>query len=191
MRPGQPRLAPLPENEWNPEARGLLERLRPGGKGPVFHIFATLARHPDLLKRWLVFGTHVLVQSTLPAREREILILRIGWRCRSEYEWAQHRVIGREAGLTDAEIERIADGPAAPGWSALDATLLRAADELHDDACLSDATWRALAAHYDERQLLDLLFTVGQYTLVSMLLNSLGVPLDPGLQGFSKQPPAG
>jgi alkylhydroperoxidase family enzyme len=165
--------------------------MRPGGTGPVFHIFTTLARHPDLLKRWLVFGNHVLVQSSLPAREREILILRTGWRCRSEYEWAQHRVIGRAAGLSDAEIEGIAAGTEAPGWSDADRLLLRAADELHDDACLSDPTWRALAARYDDRQLLDLIFTVGQYTLVSMALNSLGVPLDPGLPGFSKQPPAG
>jgi alkylhydroperoxidase family enzyme len=190
MRTGPPRLAPLPESAWSDDARALLERLRPGGQGPVLHIFATLARHPDLLKRWLVFGTHVLVQSTLPAREREILILRTGWRCRSEYEWAQHRVIGRAAGLTDAEIERIAEGPGAAGWSDLDASLLRAADELHDDQCLTDATWRALGEHYDERQLLDLIFSVGQYTLVSMLLNSVRVPLDPGLEGFTRRPEA-
>jgi alkylhydroperoxidase family enzyme len=142
--------------------------------------------HPGLLKRWLVFGTHVLVKSTLPARERELLILRVGWRRRCEYEFGQHVAIGRTAGLSDAEIERVTQGPDAPGWSELERALLRAADELVDDAFLSDQTWRALAAHYDTRQLIDLVFTVGQYDLVSMALNTLGVQLDEGVPRFPR-----
>jgi alkylhydroperoxidase family enzyme len=150
----------------------------------VLNIFRTLAHHPKLLKRWTVFGNHVLFKSTLPPRERELIILRIGWLCRSEYEFGQHTRIGRQAGLTEEEICRIAIGPDAKGWSESDADLLRATDELHHDSRVSDATWKRLAARWNTQQMLDILFAVGQYTLVSMVLNSAGVQLDPGVDGF-------
>jgi len=114
------------------------------------------------------------------------LILRIGWLCRAEYEWSQHVVIGRAVGLSDAEIDRIGDGPDAPGWSADDAALLRAVDELHADACIADATWQALAGRFSTQQIMDVIFTVGQYALVSMALNSLGVQLDEGLPAMRR-----
>ncbi len=151
------------------------------GDGQILNIFATLAHHPKLLKRWMVFGAHVLAKSTLAARERELLILRAGWRCRSAYEWGQHVVIARRSGISDEEIARVALGPDAPGWDAFDATLLRAADELHDEATLSDATWASLGERYDDQQRLDVIFTVGQYQLVAMALNALGVERDDGL----------
>ncbi len=135
------------------------------------------------MKRWLVFGNHVLAKSSLPARDRELLILRTGWNCRAPYEWAQHVAIARTVGITDAEIARISDGAATPGWSEFDALLLRAADELHADQSLSDATYAALAEHYDAQQLLDLVFTVGQYTLVSMALNTFRVERDDNVTG--------
>ena len=180
-----PRLAPLDESEWDDETRELLTRTQMHGR--VLNIFRTLAHHPKLLKRWLVFGNHLLGKSTLPPRERELLILRIAWLRRAEYEWGQHVLIGKQAGLTDEEIERVAAGPSAAGWHEFDATLLRAVDELHAEARLSDATWQALAARYDTQQMLDLLFTVGQYDMLAMVLNSLGVQLDEGITGF---PPA-
>jgi 4-carboxymuconolactone decarboxylase len=182
MRLTKPRLEPLAEEKWDDETREMLERLKVDGR--VFNIFRTLAAHPKLLKKWLVFGNHILNKSTLPPRERELLILRVGWLCRAEYEWGQHVVIGKKAGLTDDEIDRVKKGPDAPGWSEFDAALLRAVDELRGQAFISDAVWDALAATYDMRQLLDLIFTVGQYNLVSMALNSLGVRLDEGVAGF-------
>lgn len=169
MRLTTPRLAPLPDEEIDPEIR---ERF---GAGPILNIFRTLAHHPKLLKRWLVFGNHVLGRSTLPPRERELVILRVGWLCRSGYEWGQHVRIARQSGVRDEEIERVADGPDAPGWSEAERALLRAADELHADQFISDATWQALGRHFDTQQLLDLVFTVGQYQMVSMALNTLGV----------------
>jgi alkylhydroperoxidase family enzyme len=181
-----PRIEPLPESQWDPEITEVFGRAdspAPTG-GRVLNIFRTLAHHPKLLKRWTVFGNHVLFKSTLAPRERELVILRIGWLCRSEYEWGQHVRIGLEAGLSDQEIRRIPLGPDAQGWSAFDADLLRATDELHHDSRVSDATWNRLAARYDRQQMLDLLFAVGQYTLVSMVLNSCGVQLDPGVEGF-------
>jgi len=177
-----PRVTPLPREEWDAEVTELLDATQMGGQ--VLNIFKTLARHPKLLKRWLVFGNHVLFKSTIGARERELLILRTGWNCRAEYEWGQHVVIGKQVGLSDDEIRRITAGPDAPGWDAFDVTLLRAADELHRQQRIADATWAALAARYDTQQMLDVVFTVGQYTLVSMALNSLGVPLDDGIPGF-------
>lgn len=182
MRSSEPRIPPLAEGEWDEEAAELLGRLREDGR--VLNIFATLAHHPKLLKRWLVFGAHVLGKSSLSPRDRELLILRTGWLCRAEYEFGQHREIGRQAGLGDAEIARVTEGPDAEGWSEREAVLLRAADELHADAFVSDATWKALERHYDVRQLIDLVFTVGQYTLVSMALNSLGVQREEGTPGF-------
>jgi 4-carboxymuconolactone decarboxylase len=173
-----PLIAPLPPDEWDDEIRGVA-----GTSGRVLNIFGTLAHHPKLMKRWLVFGTHVLAKSTLPARDRELLILRAGWRCRSPYEWGQHVAIARTSGVTDEEIERVAAGPDAGGWDPFDALLVRAADELHDDACLTEATYHAIAARYDEQQMLDLVFTVGQYHLVSMVLNTFRVQRDDGVSG--------
>ncbi len=184
MRLSKPRVEPLLETEWTDEVRELLPRS--SGSGRVLNIFATLARHPKLLKRWLVFGNHVLGKSTLSAREREIAILRVGWLCRCEYEWGQHVVIGRMVGLSESEIRRIPMGPSAPGWDPFEATLLTAVDELRADSMIRDETWSVLAARYDTLQLIDLVFTVGQYTLVSMALNTLGVQLDEGIEGFPK-----
>jgi 4-carboxymuconolactone decarboxylase len=174
-----PLLQPLPAEEWDDE----LTPIR-GADGQPLNIFATLAHHPKLLKRWLVFANHVLAKSTLPARDRELVILRSGWRCRAPYEWAQHIVIARATGVTDDEITRIIDGPDAAGWDEFDALLLRAVDELHDDACIAEATYRAIAARYDEQQMLDLVFTIGQYHLVSMALNTFRVARDDGVTGM-------
>jgi 4-carboxymuconolactone decarboxylase len=175
MRLDTPRLGPLSDSELDPEVR---ERF---GDEEILNIFRTLARHPKLLKRWLVFGNHVLGKSSLSARDREILILRIGWLCQAGYEWGQHVEIARRIGVSDEEIERIGVGPDAGQWDEREQALLRAVDELHADAFVSDDTWLRLSAHYEETQMLDILFTVGQYNMVSMVLNSLGVQPEPGV----------
>ena len=177
MRVSEPRIAPLPADKWDATAKEQMGRF----EGEPFNIFKTMANHSELMKRWMVFANHVLVKSTLPPREREILILRIGWLCRAEYEWSQHVLIGKAVGLTEDEIDRISQGPDAPGWSEDDAALVRATDELHRDAFISDATWTVLARKWSVQQLMDVVFAVGQYNLVSMALNTLGVQLDEGL----------
>jgi alkylhydroperoxidase family enzyme len=182
VRPAQPRIAPVPKESWNEAQREFLEPLDQAGR--LYNVFSTLANHPELYRDWTTFASYILRRSTLSPRDREILILRIGSLCQAEYEWGQHVRIGKQAGLTDEEIRRIPIGPEAPGWSASDADLLRATDELHHDSRVSDATWARLAARFDQKQMLDLLFAVGQYTLVSMVLNSCGVELDPGVDGF-------
>ncbi len=182
MKLDTPRLEPIQPEEWTDDIK---KTLQPNvEKGTVFNIFKTLAHHPDLFRRWLVFGNHVLFKSTLPPRERELIILRIGWLCEAEYEWAQHVLIGKEAGLTAEEIDWIKAGPNARGWSEADKLLLQATDELRKDAFITDATWNGLCQHFDKKQLMDVVFAVGQYNLVSMALNTLGVQLDDGLEGF-------
>ena len=182
MKLDKPRLDPIQLEDWTDEIK---KTLQPNvDKGTVFNIFKTLAHHPDLFRRWLVFGNHVLFKSTLPPRERELIILRIGWLCEAEYEWGQHVLTGKETGLTAEEIDRIKAGPNARGWSEADKLLLQATDELRKDAFVSDSTWQGLTKHFDKKQLMDMVFAVGQYNLVSMALNTLGVQLDDGLEGF-------
>jgi len=183
MRLKAPRVRPLPDEELNAEQKEIFKSLSRNGN--VFNIFRTLIHYPALLKNWLTFANYVLSKrSSIAAREREIAILRIGWLCKAEYEWAQHVVIGKACGITDAEIDRIAAGPDAPGWSPFDAAIVRAADELHKDKIVSDATWNTLSERYTENQRMDLVFAIGQYNMVSMVLNTFGVQLDPGLKGF-------
>lgn len=177
----QPRIPPLPAGERDSQANELLAQAD-AGIGTA-NIFTTLVRHPGLFRKWLPFGGKLL-NGKLPARERELLILRTGWNCRAEYEWGQHVVIGRRAGLRDDEISRVPAGPDQPDWSPADATLLRAADELHESARIGDATWSALASVYDEHQLIEVCMVVGHYHMVGFTLNSLGVERDEGVPGF-------
>jgi len=185
MRLTTPRLRPLQDDEIPQEARELLDGIKLGS-GRILNIFRTLAHHPKLMRRWLVFGNHILGKNSLTPRDREIAILRIGWLCKAEYEWGQHVEIGRAVGMTDEDFDRIEAGPDAEGLDPFEASILRAVDELHADAMISDATWSELAARYNHEQLLDFVFTVGQYNLVSMALNTLGVQLDPGIKGFDR-----
>jgi 4-carboxymuconolactone decarboxylase len=156
------------------------EALKDFGDGPLLNIFRTLARAPKALSRFNAWGGYVLSRrNDLPAREREIVILRVGYRCKSGYEFTQHTRIGLQSGLSADEIERIKQGADA-GWSDADAALIRAADELVADHFITDATWAELGTHFSDKQRMDVVFTVGQYTQVSMMLNTFGVQLDAG-----------
>ena len=152
-----------------------------GPEGDPLNIFGVLGNHPNMLKRWLVFASHVLSKNTLSPRDRELLILRTGWNCGSKYEWGQHVVIARDCGISDHEIESVKEGPSASSWSSHDRMLLVAADELHQHQTLSDHAWNGLTATYSTEQVLDVIATVGNYHLVAMFLNSTGVPLDAGV----------
>ncbi len=175
MRLSKPRIAPMTDAEMGPEQK---EALKDFGPGPILNIFRTLARAPKALSRFNAWGGYVLSRrNDLPAREREIVILRVGYLCRSGYEFTQHTRIGLDSGLTADEIERIKRGADA-GWSAADAALIRATDELHHDHFISDATWAELGRHFTEKQAMDVVFTTGQYTQVSMILNTFGVQVE-------------
>lgn len=181
MRLKAPRISPLPEAEWTPEQREILSAITIGG-AQVYNIFRTQIRLPEATRAFLAWGSYILSRKNdLPPREREIVILRIGYLCRSGYEWAQHERIGLQVGLTADEIARIKQGAQAPGWSAADKALLQATDELHADKFITTPTWNALSAHFSGSQRVNLIYTAGQYTQVSMLLNTLGVQLDDDL----------
>lgn len=188
--PAQPRIPPLSVDEWNAAVAGRLASVsgQMTRDDRPLNIFATLARHTDLFQAWVEFGAFLLLGGELPARERELAILRTAWNTQAPYEWGEHVRIGQAIGLTEAEIARVPAGPDAGGWSELEALVLRAADELHDTARLSDATWAALAEHFDERQLIELPVLVGQYHLVAFALNSFGVQSEAGLPGLPPQP---
>jgi 4-carboxymuconolactone decarboxylase len=179
MRLAAPRIAPLQDSELTDEQREALAPMTAGGR-PLLNIFRTLARAPKALARFNEWGGYVLSRrNSLPTREREIVILRVGFLCKSGYEFTQHTRIGLAEGLTMDEIGRIKAGADA-GWSPADASLIRAADELVGDHFVSDATWAQLKAHFDEKQCMDVVFTAGQYTQVSMFLNTFGVQVEPG-----------
>ncbi|WP_430413864.1 carboxymuconolactone decarboxylase family protein [Parasphingorhabdus sp.] len=179
MRLDRPRIAPLAEAELGPDHRAMLgDRFRSGN---ILNIFRTLIKAPKAFKAFMWWGGYILSDhNELPPRERELVILRTGYNWKSGYEWAQHVRIGKDCGLTDDEIARIKLGPDADGWTAIESAMLRATDELTKDSFISDATWADLA-ELSEKQKMDLVMTVGQYTQVSMMLNSFGVQLDDDL----------
>ena len=181
-----PRIDPLPEADWDEELRAILDTRFQGTEARLGdnNIFTTLARHEALFRAWLPFGGFLLGRGVLPARERELLILRTGCNCGSSYEWGQHVRLSEGLGIDREEIMRVAAGPDAEGWSDADRTLLRAADELHEAAKISDGTWAALAQAYDERALIEITLLVGHYHMVAFALNSLEVDLDAGLEGL-------
>lgn len=178
-RPSEPRIPLITEPDETVQEllQGALTH-----DGTPLNIFGMLAHHPRLLKRFNLLGGFILNKGLVPAREREIVILRIGWRAKAEYEFGQHTIIGKREGLTDAEIAGLAG--ADHSWSPKDAALIAMADDLADDDCVSDETWAALAGDWTDAQIIELIVTAGFYRLVSGFLNSTGVPLDDGVPGW-------
>jgi 4-carboxymuconolactone decarboxylase len=172
-----PRVAPLTLEQMDPEVRAQLQR--PGGFDRVLNVFATLAHHPQLLRRWSPLANHLLFKSSLPPRERELVIMRAGWMAGSPYEWGQHVVIARDqCGFSEADFRAIAAGSRDPHWQPAEAALLALAEQLYVQQFVEDDVWRTLTAHYDSRQLLEAVFTACNYTTLAWALNSLGVQLD-------------
>lgn len=185
MRLDAPRIEPVDLDRLDADQRAALDPFLAtnGGKvggGKILNIFRTLAHAPKALTAFLGWGGYVLSRrSALSLRDRELVILRTGYNCRSGYEWTQHKRIGLESGLSETEIERIKAGPDADGWSDIERAMLRATDELTADHFVTDASWAALAPLGDKGRM-DLVFTVCQYVQVSMILNSFGVQIEDG-----------
>jgi alkylhydroperoxidase family enzyme len=177
-----PRIPPLEPNDWTPEQR---KRFDPNGTGQrAANVFVTFVRNPAADRVRGPINQHILNSTTLSVRQRETLLMRIGVLCRSEYEWAAHSRLGRRAGMTDTDVDRIIAGPDAGGGDPVEAALLRATDELYRDDIVSDATWSALAKTFETKQLLDVLIAVGGYRSTSMAINSAGVQLDANMADF-------
>lgn len=185
MRLNAPRIEPVDLDRLDADQRAALAPFldTDGGKvggGRVLNIFRTLVHAPKALTAFLAWGSYILSRrNALSERERELVILRTGYNCRSGYEWTQHKRIGLDSGLSEDEIERIKTGPDAEGWSEIDRAMLRATDDLTSNHFVSDASWAALAPLGDKGRM-DLVMTVGQYTQVSMILNSFGIQVEDG-----------
>ncbi|MFS0884555.1 carboxymuconolactone decarboxylase family protein [Aeromicrobium sp. 179-A 4D2 NHS] len=141
------------------------------------HLFTTLGRHRWLYRAWLGWSGALLLAGRIPRRETELVILRVADRCHSEYEWRHHERLGRRAGLTVEEIARVRE-KGLPGWSAPDAALLAATDQLLRTDDIDDAAWSMLRAHWDERHAIELCLLVGQYRGLAATIRALGVPPD-------------
>jgi len=186
MRLSAPRIAPVDLEKIDDEQREALAPMEEASKdvtrtgGHILNIFRTLVHAPKALTAFLAWGGYILSRrNSLSERDRELVILRVGYNCGSGYEFTQHTRIGLDAGLTEAEVEAIKAGPDDPSWNEADRAMLRATDDLTRDFHVSDASWAALSS-FSDKQKMDLMMTVGQYTQVSMMLNSFGVQLDPG-----------
>lgn len=183
-----PRIPPQPPADWDDAVRPLLTadlgEGNPLGARTMaeLNLFTTVARDPAPFKPWVLLGRKLLADSAFSFRERELVILRTGLNCRAPYEWGQHVRIALDGGIPRAEVDRVAAGPDATGWDDRTRTLLRAADELHADATIAATTWTALAAHLDERELIELPLLVGYYHLVAFALNALGIQPETDLE---------
>lgn len=185
------RIPPRSRDTWDDEVEDALSVLLPpegqrraaGVPRPPSSIIDTFTWHPDLARAFMTLNTH-LFNSTLTGRVRELATVRIAWLRRGEYEWVQHVRMARHIGMTDEEIDAIAVGADAPVWSELDAAVLRATDEICHDRYVGDETWKRLSADLDRKQLMDLVFTVGSYDMLAMAMNTFGLQLDEGMQGF-------
>jgi 4-carboxymuconolactone decarboxylase len=178
-----PRLPPLPPERWDDEDVVAALRAGFGGvpPGAMPNVLATMLHHPGLAGPFLAYNSVLLRTPTIEARLRELMILRVAWRTGSNYEWLQHVRLGRRYGVTADEVVAITAGASAGDWTALEADLLAATDQLLDSYRIDDATWGRLAQQLDERQLVEVVFVVGTYTCLAMAFRSFGLQLDADL----------
>jgi 4-carboxymuconolactone decarboxylase len=188
-----PKIAPQQPAEWADDVRSILTATQ--GDDPVpkghWNVFATLAHNPGLFLALAPISDYVFTGSRLEFEDRELLILRTGVNCRSPYELAHHLEIATRGGIDRATVERVKEGPGAAGWSDRQRLILMAADELHLQSQLSDATWSGLREHLDEAQLIEVTIFVGFYHAIASFLNSVGVEVEPELERLDLPAPAG
>jgi AhpD family alkylhydroperoxidase len=142
------------------------------------NLFMTLGRHPRLFRGWLRFAGRLMPGGRLPRRDTELVILRVAHLRRCAYEFEHHVRLGRRAGVRADDVRRVLEGPDAEGWSPRERALLAAADELHATGDLGDAAWSDLAAHLDERELIELVMLVGHYEMLATALTALRIQPD-------------
>jgi AhpD family alkylhydroperoxidase len=150
---------------------------RVGGTTPP-NLFLTLGRHRKLFRGWLRFAGRLMPGGMLPRRETELVILRVAHLRQCSYEFDHHVALGRRAGVTAEDVERVMAGPDAAGWSAREQAILRAVDALHHDRDLDDATWDGLRAHLDERKAIELVLLVGHYEMLATAIAALRIQPD-------------
>jgi 4-carboxymuconolactone decarboxylase len=181
------RLSPLPADQWDDAARHAVSVMLPEERRNATdagNLLSTLVRHPKLTRAYLKFSTYLLYGSTLPPRIREQVILRVAHRRDCAYEWSHHVEMGKEVGLSAADIDTAQTGESN---DAFDNALMRAVDELDEKTNISDQTWVTLGERLDEQQRMDLIFTIGNYTALAMALNTFGVEVDGDHDGGTQE----
>lgn len=177
----EPRIPLLPQECWTDEVRDIFtifEGEEARERGSRFNIMKTLVHHPSLMARFLRYEHQLLRHPTIPERIREIIILRLAWLYRQDYEWKQHVAIARSIGMTEREIEAVKPGPDDAAWSPLDRHALRATDQMYAGETVDDETWAGLAVEFDHAQMIELLFTIGTFAMMSWIFNSTGLQLE-------------
>jgi len=192
MTAGPPRIEPLPSDQWDERLTRLLTSA-PGGTEEPMHLFTTLAHQPELFRRWLGFGG-ALLSGRLPGRLRELVILRTAYRFDAPYEWAHHIALAEVQGLSGVEVAAVGGDLSVLDWDPFERAALAAVDETKDHGAVSDATWSVLAGRLDRADLVELVMLVGHYVLLSTVLRSLRLPLEPSAAalagGVAGGPPA-
>jgi 4-carboxymuconolactone decarboxylase len=189
-QPATPRIVPQLPSDWDEAAKDALAAFPKSYEFVIngwnagdhqvrgMNVLGLFAHYPALARAFMTFNAHVAGGSSLLYRDRELVILRLSWLMHSEYELVQHMILGKRAGLGDDEIEWLRQGPNAAGWSADDADLLRAVDELHELSRITPASWSRLSRRYDQRQMLDLIFLFGCYGSLALAINSVEMPAE-------------
>jgi alkylhydroperoxidase family enzyme len=173
-----PRIGPGDRRQLGWVNYGIARAAGRATRGRPPRIFTTLGRNRRLFRRWLWFAGALMPGGKLPRADTELLILRVAHNTGSEYEWAQHERIAQRAGLSEAEVARVREGPAAEGWSERQSMLLAAADEMHADGRIGDELWARLTGQFDEVRLIELCMLIGHYEMLAMTLNTLRVEPD-------------
>jgi 4-carboxymuconolactone decarboxylase len=179
-----PRVPQITVAEEDAAARAVLEIFE---AGPNNHVVRTLAQHPVLAQLFLTYNRHLLRTSTLDPRQRQIAIMRTTWTNDATYMWSSHLRMSLRVGLNRADFEAVKQGAGSPHWSPLERFVVRAVDEYNAHHVLSDATWNGLAAQLEQRQIMDLLFTIGTYALAGFVINTLRIDREPELQALAEQ----
>jgi 4-carboxymuconolactone decarboxylase len=182
-----PRLNPLAADQWTAEAKELFRgRLTVADKylsglpdaPPMPGILGLFGHHPGLAADWLAFSGGLIEKPVLEPADRELLILRVGWRTQCRYAWSQHVGMAEKSGLSPMQIAAVAGAVGTDVWSERQGDMLEATDQMVEDYRVDDATWQRLACHFDEQQLLELLFVVGSYVCLAVVLNCAGLGPD-------------
>ncbi len=166
-------MQPLKPDNWADELTEIRSFL-----GKPLNIHGMMAHHPQLLQSWMPLRNHVVANSSLSGRHRELLILRTAHLCQADYEWQHHVERGLIAGLQMDEINRVTKGAAASGWQADEDALLNAADDCHRYSKFTDKTLEQVQAHFSSKQQLDIMVTVGMYKTLAMIIKTWDVPME-------------
>jgi 4-carboxymuconolactone decarboxylase len=192
------RIANLPRAEWTDPAREVFAfwgEPDAWDNGSKTNMQMVMANHPPLAIAYNIFGKHLLLASTLPVRPRELVVLRCAWHQKCEYEWHYHIGYGLSAGLTMAEMAAVRDGPDSPVFDGQDEdrAVLRAVDELVEVNRISDGTWADLLRFFSKEQIMDFVFTVGNYVMLGWAVASFGIPVEAGVDpiGFDMKTRSG